>query len=264
MPNVNVLTHKQKGGTCWFHGAINGLLMSWKSRRMLEQHIQLVNTNIGGRSLFDENNTACLSKNAPRQLFWSYIAHRLGSRKGNVNARYVNANIIRNLGIRRKNYTNIIGMIPRFTNTKESYMSRFTISRHGVRGGSFYDMINIYDKLFPGDYSMKSENKSTSFVIQKGKNFDKVILHSGKRYELSHCYIQIELPGSLGGHVMAGYVSRLGNYNVYDSGQNIIYNKLPWYNDSADSDLVDTVREEYGIPVVKVSKWAVYVRSDRI
>ena len=261
MSNVNVLTHRQTGGTCWFHGAINGLLMSWKSRRMLEQSIQLVNTNIGCRSIFNDGNT-CLSRRAPRQLFWSYIAHRLGSRKGNVNARYVNANVIRNLGIRRKRFTNILGMVPRFTNTKISYARRFMSSLHSVYGGKFADMINIYDKLFPGDFSMKSENRPTSFVIQKGNNFDKVMFHVGKRYELSHCYIQVA--GYLKGHVMAGYLSRIGNYNVYDSGQNVIYNKLPWFDKSSDPYIIEIVKQNYGIPVIKVTKWAVYVRSDRI
>jgi hypothetical protein len=135
-------------------------------------------------------------------------------------------------------------MIPRLTNTKRSYMRRFFISRHSVTGGAVSDMINIYDKLFPGDFSMKSENRPTSFVIQKGDNFDKVILHAGKRYELSHCYITMR--GYLGGHVMAGYLSRIGNYNVYDSGQNIIYNKLAWFHESFNPDLIEIVKQNYG------------------
>lgn len=261
MPNVNVLTHKQKGGTCWFHAALNGLLMSWKSRRILEQSMQIVNTNIGGRSIFNDGNT-CLPKRASSQLFWNYIAHRLGSRKGNVNARYVNANIIRNIGLRRKRFPDVLGIVPRFTNTKRSYVRRLMSSRHGVFGGVFSDMINLYDKLFHGDFSMKSENKQTSFVIEKGRNFDKMIFHAGKRYELSHSYLQIS--GPFEGHVMAGYLSRVGNYNVFDSGQNIIYNKLPWYSDKADEIIMDICREEYGMIVTKISKWAVYVRSDRI
>lgn len=259
--NVNVLTHRQKGGTCWFHGAINGLLMSWKSRRVLEQSIEYVNTNIGGRSIFDEGPT-CLSKRAPRQLFWSYIVHRLGSTKGNVNARYVNADVIRNLGLRRKRFPNILSMVPRLSDTKRSYVRRFMMARHSVYGGTLSDMINLYDKLFPGDFSMKGEAKATTFVIEKAKNFPKMMRHNGHQYELSHCYIQIA--GALGGHVVAGYLSRVGNYNVFDSGVNEIYRKLPWYDERSDQILMDIVREDYRIPVKKVSKWAVYIRSDRI
>lgn len=35
MPNVNVLPHRQQGGTCWFHGAINGQKYAWYSDNIL-------------------------------------------------------------------------------------------------------------------------------------------------------------------------------------------------------------------------------------
>lgn len=261
MSNLNVLTRRQQGQTCWFHGVINGLLMSWKARRVLEQSIPIVNTHIGGRSIFDADS--CPMKRASGDLFWSYVVHRLSASKGGVNARYTNANVIRNLGIRQKGLPSFAKMLPRFTNNRRTFMKRFMSARSSVVGGTFSDMLNVYDKMFPGESSIKSDNKPTTFVIQKGKNFAKYIRHAGHEYDLSHCYIQVMLRGSIGGHVVTGYLTRQGNYNVYDSGRDRLY-RMPWYSDEPDADLIQIIREQYHIPVSKISKWAVYVRSDRV
>lgn len=257
----NVRTRIQQGGTCWFHAIINGLLMSWKSRRMLESRIPLVNTNVGGRSLFSANS--CPSRRASGQMFWRYIDHRL-SGKGKVSPRYVNKNVIKNLGLRRKSVPNVLSMIPKSTNTKRTYMRRFMSARSSVMGGTFSDLLNVYDKLFPGEVSMASENKPTTFVIEKGRKFEKYIMHAGRSYDLSHAYIQVMLPGRLAGHAMAGYVSRLGNYNLYDSGFGIHIKDFRWQMSSADPILLQYLRENYRLPVTKVSKWAIYIRTDKI
>lgn len=254
----NVLRRPQQGGTCWFHGIINGLLMSWKARHLLEKRIAIVETNIGGRSLFSQNSP-CLSRNASGNLFWSYISHRL-SGKGKVNARYANSNVIRNLGIRRKNSPNVRSMIPRLNNTKRSFMRRFVSARTSVFGGTFSDLLNVYDKLFPGEVSMMSDNLPTTFVIKKGKNFANPINHAGKMYSLSHAFIQVMTPGSLAGHVLTGYISRLGNYNLYDSGYDVNFTSFSWYNENSDKYIIQWIRENYHFPVTKVSKWAIYIR----
>lgn len=260
----NVLTRPQQGGTCWFHAIINGLIMSWKSRQILERYyIPLANTNIGERSLFSTNS--CPSKHASGRLFWSYIEHRLSQQKGRVNDRYRNANVIRNLGIRRRGpFPNLLAMVPRIGNTKRTYMRRYARSRSAVFGGTFSDILNVYEKLFPGDYSLMSENKPTAFVITKGKQFKRYIRHAGYEYDLSHGYIQVVTPGSIMGHAMAGYVSRLGNYNMYDSGYGKHFKKEPWYLESEDKHLIQWIRERYSVPVTKVSKWAFYVRRNLI
>ncbi len=260
----NVRTRTQQGPTCWFHAIINGLLMSWKSRRMLESRIPLVNTNVGGRSLFSNSPAnSCPSRRASGQMFWRYIEHRL-SGKGKVSPRYTNKNVIKNLGLRRKYVPNIVSMIPRWSNTKRTYMRRFMSARSSVMGGTFSDLLNVYDKLFPGEVSMASENRPTTFIIEKGRKFDKYIMHAGRTYDLSHGYIEVMLPGSIAGHAMAGYVSRLGNYNLYDSGFGIHIKDFRWHMSAANQVLLQYLRENYRLPVTKVSKWAIYIRTDKI
>lgn len=262
----NVLTRRQQGPTCWFHATINGLLMSWKSRRMLESRIPLANTNIGGRSIFSSNSSltnSCPTRRASGQMFWQYIADRLRG-KGTVSPRYVNKNVIKNLGIRRKYVPNVVSMIPRLSNTKRTYMRRFTSARSSVMGGTFSDLLNVYDKLFPGEVSMASENRPTTFVIKKGNDFEKYPRHAGRNYDLSHAYIQVMISSRLAGHAMTGYVSRLGNYNLYDSGYNRYVKDFRWQMSATDPILIDYIRENYSLPVTKVSKWAIYIRSDKI
>lgn len=258
----NVATRKQQGLTCWFHAIINGLIMSWKSRGLVEKKIPTVMTNIGGRSIFNTTSDFCPTKSTNRNLFWNYINHRIKTR-GTVNSRYVNANVIRNLGV-RKHTLNVTGLVPRLSNTKRTYLKRVARSRSGVWGGTFSDVLNVYDKIFPREVSMVSENKPTTFVIKKGNNFDKVVKHANVRYELSHAYIQVMAPGSFLGHAMAGYISTKGHYNVYDSGTNVILTDLGWLRGVNDIHIIDWVRDSYHIPVRKISKWAFYIRSDKI
>ena len=262
----NVRTRTQQGGTCWFHAIINGLLMSWKSRRVLESRIPLVNTNVGGRSLFSSSNSPssfCPSRRASGQMFWRYIDHRL-SGKGPVSPRYTNKNVIKNLGLRRKTVPNVVSMIPRTTNNKRTYMRRFMSARSSVMGGTFSDLLNVYDKLFPGEVSMASENKPTTFVIKKGNDFEKYPKHAGHEYDLSHGYIQVMLPGRLAGHAMTGYISRLGNFNLFDSGYNRHIKNFRWNLSGSNMILLGYIREYYHLPVTKVSKWAIYIRTDKI
>ncbi len=264
----NVRTRTQQGPTCWFHAIINGLLMSWKSRKMLENRIPLVNTNVGGRSLFSSSpssaTNSCPSRRASGQMFWRYIEHRLRGGKGTVSPLYTNKNVIKNLGIRRKSFPNVASMIPRTTNNKRTYMRRFMSARSSVMGGTFSDLLNVYDKLFPGEVSMASENKPTTFVIKKGNDFEKYPSHAGHEYDLSHGYIQVMLPGRLAGHAMTGYISRLGNFNLFDSGYNRHIKNFRWNLSGSNMILLGYIREYYRLPVTKVSKWAIYIRTDKI
>lgn len=68
--------HRQTGGTCWFHAALNGLLMSPRSRRILRER------NSGGG------------------IFWNYIRTRLN--RGNVRS-MTNRNVIESAGLRNRN-----------------------------------------------------------------------------------------------------------------------------------------------------------------
>lgn len=64
--------HRQTGGTCWFHAALNGILMSPLARRFLR-----VNRN--------------------SSVFWNYIRTRLS--RGNVRS-VTNRNVIQSIGLR--------------------------------------------------------------------------------------------------------------------------------------------------------------------
>lgn len=70
--------HRQSGGTCWCHAALNGLLMSPLARRVLRERIQLHSPS----------------------LFWNYIQTRLS--RGNVRS-VTNRNVIQSAGLRSPN-----------------------------------------------------------------------------------------------------------------------------------------------------------------
>ncbi len=67
--------HRQTGGTCWFHAALNGILMSPIARRVLQV------------------------RNSP-SIFWNYIRTRLA--RGNVRS-VSNRNVIQSIGLRSPN-----------------------------------------------------------------------------------------------------------------------------------------------------------------
>ena len=68
--------HRQSGGTCWFHAALNGLLMSPVSRRILRERIP---------------------NNASSSVFWNYVRTRL--ERGNVRS-MTNRSVIQSVGLR--------------------------------------------------------------------------------------------------------------------------------------------------------------------
>lgn len=199
--NREVKGHKQKGGTCWFHAIINGLLMSPLARKVLMNKLRFVShgerlTNIGGRSIFN-NNSACPSvKYTKESVFWDYIRKRLrGGRVPVTNVK--NSNIIMSTGLR--------------TNS--------------VRGGRFTDMYTLYKKLFPGDYKISFIGSSTpTFVFKIGKKFNRIVFHHGAVYALSHSYITLPGRKSDTRHSVAGFINRNGNPKVYDSARNIYLN----------------------------------------
>jgi hypothetical protein len=77
MNSVSPSGHKQTGGTCWFHAALNGLLMSPLARKVLVDRI-------------------------PRNssVFWNYVQSRLA--RGNVRS-VTNRSVIESIGLRNKN-----------------------------------------------------------------------------------------------------------------------------------------------------------------
>lgn len=255
----NVRTRPQQGGTCWFHGIINGLLMSPRSRKILEQRIPPASANTSVTA----NTNTCPSRSASSRYFWNYIRHRLSGR-GRVNARYVNKNVIKNLGLRKRGvFPNFSAMIPRPTNTRRTYTKRFLGSLPFVHGGAFSDLHTVYDKLFPGDWSMYSKNRPTTFVVKKEpETFHEIISHAGHLYNLSHSFIQAYIPG-IAGHVMAGYVSRAGNYVIFDSGYGIVL-PIDWHVKSGNEEIIEYVRHYYRFPVTRMSKWGVYVKSNPV
>lgn len=198
---MNVKGHKQEGGTCWFHAIINGLLMSPLARKIVLDKLRFIShgerlTNVQGRSIF--NNSSCPSvKYSKVSLFWDYIRNRLrGGRVPVTNIR--NRNIILSTGLRN----------------------------NSVRGGRFTDMYALYKKLFPGEYKISFIGPNTpTFVFKTGKKFDRVVLHHGSVYALSHSYIT--LPGRVSHHIVAGFINKNGNTRVYDSAKNS-YHSMNW------------------------------------
>ncbi len=249
----SVRTRRQQGGTCWFHAIINGLLMSPKARSILARRIPPINTKVGDVSIFSNHNS-CPSKSASGELFWSYIAHRIG-KIGVVNVHYKNKNVIRNIGLRATK-TKFLAMIPRLTNTKRTYMKRLLSSRSSVMGGIVTDMYHVYDKLFPGDWSKIGENKPTTFVVKKGKEFDKHIKHAGADYDLSHCYITCH--GVAHGHAITGYVS--SDLYIYDSSFDK-RKKIDWNLKSSDKEIKEQIiKKDHKFSVIRLIKYATYVK----
>lgn len=196
--NREVKGHKQKGGTCWFHAIINGLLMSPLARKVLIDKLRFVShgerlTNIGGRSIFNNSSSV---KRTKQSVFWDYIRNRLrGGRVPVTNIR--NRNIIMSIGLRN----------------------------NSVCGGRFTDMYALYKKLFPGDYKISFIGSSTpTFVFKIGKKFDRFVFHHGSVYALSHSYIRIAR------HIVAGFINKNGNTKIYDSARNM-YRNSNWDDD---------------------------------
>ena len=251
----NVATRAQQGGTCWFHAIINGLLMSWKTRKILREY------------LARENRVNTGNKSCPvsRAAFWGYIAHRLKG-PGAISPSYSNANIIRSSGARRRT-VNPLGFIPRKGNTRTNYMRRVWKSRSGVTGGSFPDLLNIYEKMFGNVLSYKNKGPiNPLFVIRKGNDFKPIIIHKGVEYSLSHSYLAMYGKSGLFGHAIAGYVSRLGTYRIFESGWNKVFS-YDWKSSEDDKTLLDWFNTEFmpfGLKLASMKKWAVYVRMDKI
>ena len=219
--NSEVKRHKQKGGTCWFHGIVNGLLMSPIARKILIHRLKFVShgerlTNIKGKSIFSQ--IACPAKHARSAVFWDYIRERL--RGGRVPMNVQNRNIILSSGLRN----------------------------NSVKGGSFTDMYNLYKKLFPGDYKISFIGKETpTFVFKHGKKFDRVIIHHDVKYILSHAYITLIGPTSA--HIVAGFIKH-GVPMIYNSAKNS-FHALNW----------DLPFDKFGKYTKDVHKVAVYVKA---
>lgn len=221
--NREVKRHKQKGGTCWFHAIINGLLMSPIARKVVLNKLRFVShgerlTNIQGKSIFSPSSS-CPTKTARSALFWDYIRERL--RGGRIPMNTQNRDVIISSGLRN----------------------------NSVRGGKFIDMYALYKKLFPGDYKISFIGKETpTFVFKHGKTFDRVVIHHDKKYVLSHSYITLTGPESV--HIVAGFINKNGIPIMYNSARNS-FHPLNW----------DLPFNKFGKYTKDVHKVAVYVKT---
>lgn len=252
----NIKSRQQQGGTCWFHGIINGLLMSQRPRQLLQRMV--AGMNLGPDNA---NNTACPARTASAAWFWKYIRHRL-SGGGNVSSVFRNKNVIKSVGLRRVTMRPS-GFIPRVQNTLSSWRGRIMASRSGVTGGTAEDLINLYQKLFP-------ENFSSLFIIKPFGNFQSTINpyvphtmeRNGTRYTLSHAWIHFNVRPFMG-HVVTGYKTKYGTFRVYDSGTNTVYQRYDWTVRARVSPLLKMYDESLPFPLKTrgMKIWAVYMKS---
>lgn len=258
VPNIRM--RKQQGGTCWFHALINGLIMSYVCRKVIKKRLEqeLNSNNMGLRGLFGEEE-ACLSKSASPSMFWKYIAHRLGGR-GRVNYNYRNANVIRNMKLRSSGITKLVPKP-----SKTPYIQRVASAWPVVHGGGLMpDITNLYSKLFPGDFKVGFNGTSTpTFIISTiDTRFNEYVNHNGAMYRLSHANIILRPRVPIAGHAIAGYVTRNGKYNVYDSGTDQIFSDVAWNQSGYDKYLLDAMNERWKnlITFTSIKKRAFYVR----
>lgn len=193
--NVEPIRHRrQEGGTCWFHSIVNGLLLSHRPRSILKIMSERVPTEPG------YNFRLCPMRNAPNILFWKYIKHRLEG-YGGVNSAYKNINVIKSV-IRRS-----VRQIAKTQGVVTASQMYF----HRTEGGIKQDVYNFYKKMFPKNL----------FILRDYKNGP--IPHTAPGgYTLTHADISI-YPEE-GAHAMAGYLTRNGNYKIYDSAADDVIN----------------------------------------
>ena len=194
---------QQEGDTCWFHAIVNGLVMSKRPREIM--------TSLSNQVPDDNrrNYSFCPMRNASRDVFWRYIKHRVSS-YGRVNNSYRNVNVIKSSGMR----------------------SRFrTLFRRNAGDGSAKDVFDFYKKMFsPELFKLR--------VISPKNNINATNLAGG--YTLTHSWIGLLVgrvnPATntidiMGGHSVCGYVTPMGNYKIYDSLTDKVYDvdwrKLP-------------------------------------
>jgi len=195
----SVRGHRQKGGTCWFHASINGLLYSPIARRILKNKLRFIKagqrlTNVGSVSLFSPD--ACPAKTAPDSLFWDYIRMRLTGGRRRVNAS--NQNVIYSSGIRNS-------------------------AQQNTKGGNIKDMYALYTKLFPNDFKLNFIGSGRpTFIIAKKKVFPRIVPYHGFIYKLSHARLRLFNTGGTA-HAVAGFIDRNGTPKIYDSAVNKTY-----------------------------------------
>lgn len=195
----SVRGHRQKGGTCWFHSSINGLLYSPIARKILKNKLRFINagqrlTNVGNVSLFSPD--ACPAKTASETVFWDYIRMRLSGGRRPVNAS--NQNVIYSRGIRNSDHQN-------------------------TKGGNIKDMYALYTKLFPNDFKLNFIGRgSPTFVIAKMKVFPRIVPYHGFIYNLSHARLSLLHTNGIS-HAVTGFIDRNGTPKIYDSAVNKTY-----------------------------------------
>jgi hypothetical protein len=196
---------KQEGDTCWFHAIVNGLIMSKRPREIMA----ILTNNVPDDNR--RNYSFCPMRNASKDVFWRYIKHRIGS-YGRVNNSYRNVNVIKSSGVR--------GVVNRIK----------SMFRRNTGNGTAHDVLNFYKKMFSSEFFKLK-------AISAGKNATET--HS-PGYTLTHSWIGL-IVGTVnttnnsieiaGGHSVCGYVTPSGNYKIYDSMNDKIYDvdwrKLP-------------------------------------
>ena len=192
---ARVRLRQQQGPTCWFHGIINGLLLSPRPRALL----QALTKDIENLPV---NANVCPSKRASRTWFLRYIKHLLQG-GGPVHDVFKNAELIKASGLRKTSLTHYFGGTPR-------------------------DLITFYHTFFPGEFANRNGGGAPLFVMKRygesytGPGSNPAVPHelvrNGVRYELTHSMISFWVKPFPAGHIIAGYKHRNGKYLAYDSG----------------------------------------------
>lgn len=195
---------KQEGDTCWFHAIVNGLVMSKRPREIMA----ILSNNVPDDNR--RNYSFCPMRNASKDVFWRYIKHRISS-YGRVNSSYKNVNVIKSSGVRG------------FVNRVKSMVRRNT------GNGTARDVLNFYKKMFrPELFKLKTVSARNNVAETHSLG-----------YALTHSWIglivgKVNANNSIeiaGGHSVCGYVTPSGNYKIYDSMNDKIYDvdwrKLP-------------------------------------
>jgi len=192
---ARVRLRPQQGPTCWFHGIINGLLLSPRPRALLKMLTKDVEN-------LPVNANVCPSKRASRTWFLRYIKHLLQG-SGPVHDVFKNAEVIKASGLRRSTATLPLGGTPR-------------------------DIVWFYHTFFPGEFTNRNGTDAPMFVMKRygstytGPGSNPAVPHemvrNGVRYELTHSMISFWIKPFPRGHMIAGYKHRDGFYDAYDSG----------------------------------------------